>query len=299
MKYNTSPATSFSGYQDFSTVPSTGTITFDIKVDGGSSKSVSVTWSNVATGARNNHEFAYQLNQVLSNGYGAYAEVDPKTNRVTVRSMQTGTSSSIAITNLKRNGGNNNAGAVNTAVAGAGVAWVEKTIDDDSAGQFVAMKTDSKGGIHFAYYDTGNGDLKYAYMSSVTATPVVVTVDGYQQVGQYVDLALKETTSGTTTSVTPYIGYYSMSNADTKRAAKVAKLVSPIVYTTANGTVSVNSSSVKAGSEDELFTGNWEAMHIPTNGIPVQYRVNIGVTSDGNVYIGYLADRIIEYVKVE
>ncbi|MBQ3649474.1 MAG: hypothetical protein II957_04645, partial [Treponema sp.] len=160
---------------------------------------------------------------------------------------------------------------------------------------YVAMKTDSKGGIHFAYYDTGNGDLKYAYMSSVTATPVVVIVDGYQQVGQYIDLALKETTSGTKTNVTPYISYYSMSNADTKRAAKVAKLASPIVYT---GTTP-DSSAVTDGSEDELFTGAWEAMHIPTNGIPVQYRVNIGVTSAGNVYVSYLADRIIEYVKVE
>jgi len=48
-----------------------------------------------------------------------------------------------------------------------------------------------------------------------------------------------------------------------------------------------------------MFTGAWEAYHIPTAGIPVQYRVNIGVTSGGNVYISYLADRTIEYVKVE
>lgn len=295
MKYNTSPATSFSGYQTFSTVPDPGTVTFKLSVDGvkvvnedGTDKVLSVTYSKPTYGD-NKHEFAYQLNSVLSNGYGAYAEVDPKNNVVTVRSMQTGTGSSIAITITS------NSGAVNAAVAGAGAAWNTVTIDEDSAGQYVAMKTDSKGGIHFAYYDTGNGDLKYAYMSSVTATPVVVIVDGYQQVGQYIDLALKETTSGTKTNVTPYISYYSMSNADTKRAAKVAKLASPIVYT---GTTP-DSSAVTDGSEDELFTGAWEAMHIPTNGIPVQYRVNIGVTSAGNVYVSYLADRIIEYVKVE
>lgn len=294
MKYNTSPETSYSGYQTFNTLPNTGKVTFKIKVDGGEQKDVSVTWSNVANGTRNNHEFAYQLNSVLSNGYGAYAEVDPAstTFQVVVRSMQTGTNSSIAITELS-------SGTVNNAVAGAGQPWHEVTIDDDSAGQYVAMKTDSKGGIHFAYYDTGNGDLKYAYMSSVTATPVVVTVDGYQQVGQYVDLALKETTSGTTTSVTPYIGYYSMSNADTKRATKVAKLVSPITYTTSGETVTTNTTAIPQGSVDELFTGAWEAYHVPTAGIPVQYRVNIGVTSAGNVYISYLADRIIEYVKVE
>lgn len=298
LKYNESPATSYSGYQVFNTLPTAGTITFKISIDGGTAKDVSVTYAT-PSGGDAKHEFAYQLNLILSNGYGAYAEVDPAMNKVVVRSMQTGEDSSISITNLS-------SGTVYTGTQsfgsdpyffgqhiGAGSKWEEITIDTNSAGQFVAMKTDSKGGIHFAYYDTGNGDLKYAYMSSVTATPVVVTVDGYQQVGQYVDLAIKENADGS--QITPYISYYSMSNADTKRSAKVAKLVSPITY---NG-ATANASSVKDGSVDELFTGAWEAYHVPTAGIPVQYRVNIGVTSDGNVYISYLADRIIEYVKVE
>ncbi len=297
MKYNTAPATSFSGYQQITGNPSSGTISFNISVDGAAAKPVSFTYNYVVNEGRNStrnyHELAYQLNSILSDGYGAYAEVDPKTNYVTIRSMQTGTGSKISITNFTSSG--NNKGTVGTAVDGAGQPWHEVVVDEDSAGQYVAMKTDSKGGIHFAYYDTGNGDLKYAYMSSVTDTPKTVTVDGYQQVGQYIDLALKETTASGTTSVTPYISYYSMSNDATNRAAKVAKLASPITYT---GTT-VDSSKVLDGSEDEMFTGNWEAMHIPTNGKPVQYRVNIGVTSGGNVYISYLADRIIEYVQVE
>ncbi len=306
IKSNTSPSTSFSGYQVFNSVPRGGnTITFNISVDGGNSIPIEMTYTTIdgetngttTTGARSKHEFAYQLSLILSKQYGAYAEVDPKTNSVVVRSMQTGNNSKISITNVKRNGTAIN-NAMAQAVDGYGVRWEERNIDDESAGQYVVMKTDSKGGIHFAYYDTGNGDLKYAYMSSVTATPVVVTVDGYQQVGQYVDLALKETTDATDTTktyVTPYISYYSMSNGDSKRAAKVAKLVNPITY---SGTTT-NSTSVTDGSVDELFTGAWEAMHIPTNGIPVQYRINVGVTSGGNVYIGYLADRQIEYVKVE
>ena len=316
MKYNDEPGTSFSGYQTFKKAPRGGEvdISFTLSVDGNNKGTVKVRYkaiddtgygNNTTVGARSAHEFAYQLNLVLSKDYGAYAEVDPRTNLVTVRSMQTGESSKISISNLTRGTTTLNANDyLNTAVAGTGKAWSDAVIDRTSAGQYVAMKTDSKGGIHFAYYDTANGDLKYAYMSSVAATPVVVTVDGYQQVGQYVDLALKESTSGTKTSVTPYISYYSMSNADTKRAAKVAKLGSPIVYTTTTATdntttTTANAASVLAGSSNEMFTGNWEAMHIPTNGIPVQYRVNIGVTSGGNVYISYLADRIIEYVKVE
>ena len=374
MKYNTSPSTSFSGYQEFTAIPtgmgyvatgksytftydssyasftasgidsnqdgtfvkvdneyyeleyyayggsrfdrkyyykikdynSTNTLTnaelyeyknnsitgeFNISVDGKPSEHVTFAWSNPSAGDAK-HEFAYQLNLLLSKNYGAYAEVDPKTNKVTVRSMQTGINSSISITGIT------NGGAVSDAVAGSGEPWHEVTVDNDSSGQYVAMKTDSKGGIHFAYYDTGNGDLKYAYMSSVTATPVVVTVDGYQQVGQYVDLAIREGESIEGTScIVPYISYYSMSNGDTNRAAKVAKLAKPLIPVTGNATItSANASGV--ADDGELFSGNWEVFHVPTNGKPDQYRVNIGVTSSGNVYISYLADRIIEYVKV-
>lgn len=294
MKYNTNPAGSFSGFQAFKTVPTAGTVNFKISVDGGTAKDVSVTFANPTYGDAK-HEFAYQLNLVLSNGYGAYAEVNPKSNLVTVYSMQTGTTSSVSITGLS-------SGAVNNAVAGAGVTWNEVTIDEDSAGQYVAMKTDSKGGIHFAYYDTGNGDLKYAYMSSVSTTPVVVTVDGYQQVGQYVDIAVREgVTIDGISCIVPYISYYSMSNADTTRSVKVAKLVKPLIPITGTATITSATASDpgSSGSFDELFTGTWEAFHVPTAGIPVQYRVNIGVTSGGNVYVSYLADRIIEYVKVE
>ena len=127
---------------------------------------------------------------------------------------------------------------------------------------------------------------------------IVVTVDGYQQVGQYVDLAIREGESiDGTACIVPYISYYSMSNGDTNRAAKVAKLAKPLIPVTGNATItSANASGV--AEDGELFTGNWEVFHVPTNGKPDQYRVNIGVTSSGNVYVSYLADRIIEYVKV-
>ncbi|WP_296327702.1 Ig-like domain repeat protein [uncultured Treponema sp.] len=317
MKYNTSPSTSFSGYQVFKDdkIPvssSDVTLKFNISVDGTNKGEVSVTYKNIdndtwysTLGARTKHEFAHQLNLELSKKCGAYAEVDPKTNKVTVRSMQTGTGSSISITSVKY-GTTTITNATETAVVGAGNRWHEVIVDNQHAGQYVSMQTDSKGGIHFAYYDTADGDLKYAYMSSVNENeannPAVVSVkvDSYQQVGQYVDLALKESTSGNKTSVTPYISYYSLSNADTARAAKVAKLMSPIVYTTTSGKVTSDSSAVQAGADNlDTFTGNWESFHVPTKGKPDQYRVNIGIKSNGDVYISYLANRIIEYVKVE
>lgn len=271
-------------------------LSFDISVDNSAKPRLSISNKKNSSAGDMAHEFAYQLNLKLSeDGYGAYAEVDPKSNLITVRSMQTGTGSKIAISNLKQ--GDTPLAAetyLNTAVDGAGSAWSEKIIDRESAGQYVAMKTDKKGGIHFAYYDTANGDLKYAYLSSVEADPVITTVDSYQQVGQYIDLALKENTAGT--QVTPYISYYSMSNADTTRAAKVAKLASPIVYTGTTPNTSVITNGVNSADK---FTGAWEAFHVPTKGKPVQYRVNIGVKSNGEVYISYLDDRTIEYVKVD
>ena len=279
-------------------------ISFDISVDGQTAIPISIDCS-APSGGNTYHELAYKINEKLVNGHGAYAEVDPKSNLVTVRSMQTGTGSTIKIENLKQGETKlTDSTYLNTAVKGSGSAWTEVTIDDASAGQYVAMETDSHGGIHFAYYDTANGDLKYAYIPDLTAITTdskgkitsgatVVTVDGYQQVGQYVDLALKENknASGNKVSVTPFISYYSMSNADTRRAAKVAKLASPIVYgETAN---------IQAGSDNEMFTGAWETFHVPTKGSPVQYRVNIGLKTNGEVYISYLVDRTIEYVKVE
>ncbi len=65
MKYNTSPATSYSGYQTFRTLPDTGTVTFKIAVDGDVAKDVTVPFNTNLTGSRKNHEFAYQLNLIL------------------------------------------------------------------------------------------------------------------------------------------------------------------------------------------------------------------------------------------
>ena len=291
MKYNTSPATSFSGYQTFSTVPGTGTVTFKISVDGGAAKDASVTYSNVANGQRNNHEFAYQLGKYLSeNGFGAYAEVDPKSNLVTVRSMQTGPGSSISITNLSN-------GAVNAGVTGCGNAWVERTIDDAAVGKFVALEVDGKNGIHMAYNDTANGDLKYAYLSSVSGTPQVVTVDGYQQTGSYIDLALKNETLDGTSCIVPYISYYCTSYTDSTNAARVARLRKPLIPS-ATGSDATFTSANGAGAVDDMLTDIWEVVAIPTAGIPDQYRVNIGVKTNGDVIVGYLADKQIEYVKV-
>ena len=108
---------------------------------------------------------------------------------VVVRSFQTGAGSSISIT----------AGSVNdllaayatmlAGAAGAGSAWVERTLDTDYAGKYVSIATDgaAKGGIHIACYKTSTGDLKYIYLPTYDCAGgsiKVVTVDSFLQVGQ-------------------------------------------------------------------------------------------------------------------
>ena len=310
LKYNTSPQTSFSGYQKFSTIPGTGTTTFKIQVDGSTEKKdVTVSYKNVSTYTYqdgyqnvtvnvgdNTHEFAYQLGLVLANGnYGAYCEVDPTDSKVVVRSKQTGDKSKISITEIT------NGGVVSTAVDGCGYRWEERTIDSSEAGKYVAMTIDSNDGVHLAYHATGTSDLKYAYLKSVDQEedPVVVTVDGYQQVGQYIDIAtatrtLKNEAGQDISCIVPFISYYNLSYADSTSAVKCAYLNKPLIPV--SGTATITSANA-AGCVDEKFTGNWEVTNIPCATVPVQYRVNVGVKTNGDVIVSYLGDTV-EYVKV-
>ncbi len=296
LKYNTAPAISFSGYQAFSDTPNITTIsatttTFKLKVNGGNERSISVTAQQKSGYGDGNHEFAYQLNKVLTEtGSGAYAEYDPILEKVVVRSMQTGTTSSIEITNLS-------SGTVEAAVQGTGSAWIEKTIDTEQAGKNPSIAVDRNNGLHIAYNATGEGDLRYAYVPSVVDSEVFVsTVDSYQQTGAYTDIAIKEIQENSTTYIVPYISYFTMSLADTRYSAKVAVLRERAIPTTGSHTFSVTNKI--NGAENELFTGKWEVMHIPSGEIPVQYRVNIEVAQNGSVYVAYQGEKI-EYIKIE
>lgn len=292
-----------SGYNSTDNVPSklytrTETVNslggeFYLSVDGNEAKKVTINCAP-ATEGDNIHEFAYRLGLILGAGnYGAYCEVDPVTNKATIRSMQTGDDSSISITGLDD--------YVETAVSGCGDAWIERTIDSSEAGKYVAMTVDSNDGIHLAYHATGTSDLKYAYLKSVDQQedPVVVTVDGYQQVGQYIDIAtatrtLKNAAGQDVSCIVPFISYYNLSYADSTSAVKCAYLNKPLIPET--GTATITSANAE-GCVDEKFTGNWEVTNIPCATVPVQYRVNIGVKTNGDVIVSYLGDTV-EYVKV-
>lgn len=308
IKYNENPGTSFSGYQAFKkdTLPPDETsdpfsLTFKLKVDGVRTQTISVTAKQFdVDGAYYGtfaHEFAYQLGKVLTEkGTGAYAEYDPILETVVVRSMQTGTGSSIEMSDFSVS-----TVAVLDAVPGTGSAWTEKTIDPYQAGKNPSIAIDKKDGVHIAYNATGTGDLRYAYIPSLASVaPFVSTVDSYQQTGAYTDIAIKEKTEDGKTYIIPYISYFTMSLADTRYSAKVAKLREKAIYYTGAGNVTLDftTASQLDGAKNELLTGTWEVMHIPSAEIPVQYRVNIAVAENGSVYVAYQGEKI-EYVKIE
>ena len=82
-----------------------------------------------------------------------------------------------------------------------------------NAGEYCQLVVDGNNGIHVVAYDSGSGDLKYAYLSSYNdASPKVCTVDSYLDVGTQLSLdvaAETKTVNGQSkTCYIPHIGYW-------------------------------------------------------------------------------------------
>lgn len=146
--------------------------------------------------------------------------------------------------------------------------WVSKVVDSNG-GINVKIAADSDGGIHFAYYDNkGGSDLKYAYMSSCTATPQIVSVDSFGSVGAKCTIDLAKNANG---KWVPYIGYQMNAYLGTPLAAKIAYLPEGV------------SSAIPAGVNDkDYYTGDWEVSIVPTSNIPNDDLINVGVWRDSN-----------------
>lgn len=146
--------------------------------------------------------------------------------------------------------------------------WVSKVVDENG-GINVKIAADSDGGIHFAYYDNkGGSDLKYAYMSSYTATPQIVSVDSFGSVGAKCTIDLAKNADG---KWVPYIGYQMNAYLGTPLAAKIAYLPEGV------------SSDIPAGvNKKDCYTGDWEVSIVPTSNIPNDDLINVGVWRDSN-----------------
>ena len=139
-----------------------------------------------------------------------------------------------------------------------------KTIFTGS-GEYCQLVADAKGGIHIAGYDSSNGDLKYAYLSSYDADysedSDSCVVDSYAIIGQNLTIDVVLDSAGG--KAIPYIGYYGLSSTKPKLAYKV-------------------STSVGNGSVDDAYTSNWEVTLVPSSSKIPQDRINVGLWKDSD-----------------
>ena len=141
---------------------------------------------------------------------------------------------------------------------------------DGHAGGYCAIKADDDGHIHIAAYSRNDaGSLYYAYLDKYNSTfdksTNLVAVDSYGSQGQYITMEVAKDTAGNNI---PYIGYYMNSLS----YPKYAYLANP-------------GATVAGVDENNMYTGNWETIMLPTTSTLVLDDINIGVykNSDGKL----------------
>lgn len=147
--------------------------------------------------------------------------------------------------------------------------WTVRVIDK-TGGINVKTAVDKENHIHFAYYDNINGsDLKYAYLDSYDSSsePTIVTVDSFSAVGAKCTIDVAKNSAG---NWVPYIGYQLSSYLGTPLGAKVA-------YRT-------DFTALGDGATKDMYTGKWECSIVPTQSIPNDDQINIGVYRNGDGY---------------
>ena len=104
--------------------------------------------------------------------------------------------------------------------------------------------------------------MYYAYLENYASTPTVVPVDSYGSQGQYITMEVAKDTAGNNI---PYIGYYMNSLS----YPKYAYLANP-------------GATVAGVDENNMYTGNWETIMLPTTSTLVLDDINIGVWKNAN-----------------
>ena len=152
--------------------------------------------------------------------------------------------------------------------------WGQHTrvVDSDFAGWYVDMVVDENHGIHIAYYGAAAGDLKYAYLPKYDSTAAfdVVTVDSYLSVGTNISIDVMKKTVGSNTYYVPYISCFMSSFTKTRYSIRTAWLNT------------LGQASVPAGVAKDEFTGDWEVMTVPTDDVPLDYTIGIGIKKNGS-----------------
>ena len=237
--------------------------------------------------------------------------------QVIAGSGSTGTSTSTGTTNVSRAG---EYAAVGVDGATAIIAWYDaenqsllfsyndtpsnsssasqwgqhtRVVDSDFAGWYVDMVVDENHGIHIAYYGAAAGDLKYAYLPKYDSTAAfdVVTVDSYLSVGTNISVDVMKKTVGSNTYYVPYISCFMSSFTKTRYSIRTAWLNT------------LGQASVPAGVAKDEFTGDWEVMTVPTDDVPLDYTIGIGIKKNGSnndsALLGYGTKKGLQTASLE
>lgn len=183
--------------------------------------------------------------------------------------------------------------APGTPTAASNSQWQQHAVylDGEYTGWYVDLAVDGNNGIHISYYDSAQGDLKYAYIpkydgvtkdseGALVSGATVRIVDSYLSVGT--NISINTRLEGE--NYVPYIYYYNASSSQTSNSIKVAWRS--------------DFSELRHGAVDDLYTGSWESMTIPSANIPVEATVCGGVPLNGDysdsVVLGYMTDAFYE-----
>jgi len=178
------------------------------------------------------------------------------------------------VTNLE-NVPDKNFEGTGTAENGTKTQWkAVQTIFSD-AGQYCQIKTDAKGGIHIAAYDSNAGDICYAklatYNTGYDESTMSCVVDSNGIVGSNLtlDVAYNDTPTAAGAVAIPYLGYYGS--------------IGPKMAVLTEEGAKQSSVSAAPGTVEDMFTGYWDVTEIPTTSNAPKDRVNVGVWKDGGV----------------
>lgn len=155
-----------------------------------------------------------------------------------------------------------------SSVTSTTVSWTDRGIISSVGGKYVSMATDEAGGIHLAYLSNSGANLYYTYMSSVSAKPVTMLVDAYQDVGDRCMITVgRESTSK---PWIPYISYKS-------NYASHTKIAYPVFADDADAATRPTS-GIENGTEK--YTGAWNVSLVPDTSLSIDDTVSIGVNKD-------------------
>lgn len=162
----------------------------------------------------------------------------------------------------------------NTNPASNPTAWSAPRELDVSAGLYPSMAVDPAGGIHMAYYDTAQGNLKYIYLPNRDAPANPVVVDALFTNGMYTSLAVREFGPG---DHRPVITHFSLSYSGTRYPLRLSYPLSSAARTLHG-----------ADSFTGNYTGQWEMVPVMADIAPgpnATFTFTEGIAN--NVVIGF------------